>query len=471
MKDEWGAFCSDSVTLEATGKGVLAGMGFALKDVFALEGYVPGAGNPDWKRTHSPEGKTAHLVQALLAEGAHLVGTTHTDELMYSLNGENYHYGTPINPRAPKRIPGGSSSGSAVAVAGGLAAFAVGTDTGGSVRIPASYCGIYGYRPTHGAIDTDGLIPLAPSFDTVGLLARDPRTLLLVAQVLLGEEQPGESASPDVQAEASALSTGQSAPACPDLSRLVPPEIARLATQSRWQRLAGSGQYFDRAVIGLDALDLAFPEVQAILFALMQKLATRLTFVDRHNIAAEGLEVWAQCFRRLQGREIWHTHGEWITREQPRFGPDVAARFAWAAGLVKGFEDVGADESAESGFGDLSDLEMRTMIGRRMRNMLGEDTVLLIPTAPGPAPLRGMLGQDMEEWRTRTMQLTCIAGLAGLPQVSLPVIGPDGLPIGLSVIAGASQDIKLLRWVVELVDAGFVDAGLVAPAEEATAYE
>jgi amidase len=234
-----------------------------------------------------------------------------------------------------------------------------------------------------------------------------------------------------------------------------------------------------------------------------------MTFVDRHNIAAEGLEVWAQCFRRLQGREIWRTHGDWITREQPRFGPDVAARFAWAAGLVKDGEaagtvedngegvtdcggsmdagilsglsdfDANSDFSADISFNkmsnfnansDMSDLEMRAMISRRMRNMLGEDTVLLIPTAPGPAPLRGTLGQDMEEWRTRTMQLTCIAGLAGLPQVSLPVIGPDGLLIGLSVIAGAAQDIKLLRWVVELVDAGLVDAGLVVP-EEATAYE
>lgn len=465
MKDEWGAFCSDSVTLEATGKGVLAGMGFALKDVFALEGYVPGAGNPDWKRTHSPEEKTAHLVQALLAEGAHLVGTTHTDELMYSLNGENYHYGTPINPRAPKRIPGGSSSGSAVAVAGGLAAFAVGTDTGGSVRIPASYCGIYGYRPTHGAMDTDGLIPLAPSFDTVGLLAHDPRTLLLVAQVLLGDAQAGEHVSTEGEHNLS------DSPAFPSAS---PIESSGADSTLRFglngQGLPGSGQYFGRAVIGLDALELAFPEVQDTLFALMQKLAARLTFVDRHNIAAEGLEVWAQCFRRLQGREIWRSHGDWITREQPRFGPDVAARFAWAAGLVKGLEDAGADESAESGFSDMSDLEMRMMIGRRMRNMLGEDTVLLIPTAPGPAPLRGTLGRDMEEWRTRTMQLTCIAGLAGLPQLSLPVIGPDRLPIGLSAIAGAGQDIKLLRWVTEVVEAGLVDAGLV-PSEEATVNE
>ncbi len=108
-----------------------------------------------------------------------MVGKAITDELTYSLNGENIHYGTPVNPKAPGRIPGGSSSGSAVAVAGELADFALGTDCGGSVRAPASFCGIYGMRPSHGRISTAGVFRLAPRFDTVGWFARDGRLLEL----------------------------------------------------------------------------------------------------------------------------------------------------------------------------------------------------------------------------------------------------------------------------------------------------
>src|SRR5262249_8171304 len=113
----------------------------------------------------------------------------------YSLTGENAHYGTPINVNAPGRIPGGSSSGSAAAVAGGLVDFAVGSDTGGSVRAPASFCGIYGIRPTHGRGSLDGACPPAPSFDTCGWFARDPVLLERVGRVLLGDssyERPGK---------------------------------------------------------------------------------------------------------------------------------------------------------------------------------------------------------------------------------------------------------------------------------------
>lgn len=165
--------------------GPLSGLSFAVKDVFDIKGNTSGAGNPDWLRTHPPAESTAPALLALLQRGAALEGTTQTDELMYSLNGENAHYGTPINPVAPDRIPGGSSSGSAVAAAAGLVDFAIGTDTGGSIRIPSSYCGLYGFRPTHGAVSTEGLIPLAHSFDTVGWMSRDVNILLKTGCVLL----------------------------------------------------------------------------------------------------------------------------------------------------------------------------------------------------------------------------------------------------------------------------------------------
>ena len=165
--------------------GPLQGLSFAANDVFDIAGDRTGNGNPVWLETHPPASHTASAVERLLAAGARMVGKTHTDELAYSLNGENVHYGTPINPRAPGRIPGGSSSGSAAAVAGGLVDFALGTDCGGSVRLPASYCGIYGVRTSHGLIPIDGVADLAASFDTVGWFARDPAMMRRVGDVML----------------------------------------------------------------------------------------------------------------------------------------------------------------------------------------------------------------------------------------------------------------------------------------------
>src|SRR5882757_5520482 len=160
--DPLNAFCRHThVALPGSGSGPLAGFSFGVKDVYGIAGHRTGNGNPVWLETHPPAERTASSVQKLLDAGARMVGKTHTDELAYSLNGENVHYGTPTNPNAPGRIPGGSSSGSAAAVAGGLVDFALGTDCGGSVRLPASYCGIYGIRTTHGLVPADGVIPLA----------------------------------------------------------------------------------------------------------------------------------------------------------------------------------------------------------------------------------------------------------------------------------------------------------------------
>ena len=174
------ALCAHAnVAKDGRHKGVAAALSFALKDVFDVEGVTACAGNPDWLRTHRAATRTAPAVDKLLDAGASLRGLTITDELTLGLNGENFHYGTPTNPAAPDRVSGGSSCGSAAAVAGGLVDFALGTDTGGSVRVPASYCGIFGFRPTHGRVSNAGVVPLAPSFDTVGWFARDPKVLRL----------------------------------------------------------------------------------------------------------------------------------------------------------------------------------------------------------------------------------------------------------------------------------------------------
>jgi amidase len=184
--DPYGAFCRHShVERAGAEEGPLKRLTFGVKDVFDIAGHRTGNGNPVWFETHPPAARTASSVERVIAAGASMIGKTHTDELAYSLNGENVHYGTPINPSAPGRIPGGSSSGSAAAVAGGLVDFALGTDCGGSVRLPASYCGIYGIRTTHGLVPADGIIDLAKSFDTVGWFGRDARIMRRVGEVLL----------------------------------------------------------------------------------------------------------------------------------------------------------------------------------------------------------------------------------------------------------------------------------------------
>ncbi|HEY9212636.1 MAG TPA: amidase family protein, partial [Ancylobacter sp.] len=185
--DTLNAFCRDNnVTRPGAAQGPLHGLTFAAKDVFDVEGTRTGFGHPTWLATHPAATETATVISTLLEAGASLTGRTISDELCYSIAGENSHYGTPTNPRAPDRLPGGSSSGSAAAVAAELVDFALGTDCGGSVRVPASYCGLFGLRPTHGRIPLDGVSRFAPRFDTVGWFARDAAMLKRVSEVLLG---------------------------------------------------------------------------------------------------------------------------------------------------------------------------------------------------------------------------------------------------------------------------------------------
>ncbi|SFA82731.1 amidase [Cohnella sp. OV330] len=388
MHDRWHAYIRQDIELEPTGSGILDGIAFAAKDVFAVKGHIQGAGSPDWSRTHTAAVEHARAVELLLASGARLNGMTHTDELMYSLNGENYNYGTPVNPKAEQRIPGGSSSGSAVAAAAGLADIAIGTDTGGSVRIPSSYCGIYGFRPTHGRVSLDGVVPLAPLFDTVGWMSSSAKLAAAAGAVLLEEHEDK-------------------------------------ANRARPRRL----------LVADDALRTVDLATQSALTPLIAELASSFAASERITIAAEGLEAWMRIFKLLQGADIWRTHGPWIEQTRPRFGPGIAERFAWTRTLAE--SDCRREEEA------MADIRAR------LSAFMGDDTVLAIPTAAGPAPLRNTPPEEMEQLRVRTQQLSCIAGIGGLPQITLPWAEADGCPVGLSLLAGPGQDMTLLRWAAE----------------------
>lgn len=189
--------------------------------------------------------------------------------------------------------------------------------------------------------------------------------------------------------------------------------------------------------IATDCWDLVDPkDVRSVLVNGLNQLKTGADHFFETEIAPEGLKVWMDVFRELQGSEIWTTHCAWIEKVEPFFGPDIAARFSWAASLA------GKDHSIAQ--------NKRKEISTQLRKLLGEDNCLVIPTVPGPAPLRGGDLRQLEENRSGAMMLSCIAGLAGLPQVTLPMLSTNGLPLGLSVIAGHGQDLRLLSWVKEV---------------------
>jgi len=385
--DPYNAFCRHThVALDGAPDGPLRGLTFAAKDVFDIAGHRTGNGNPVWLDTHAPAERTASAIERVLAAGASMVGKTHTDELAYSLNGENVHYGTPTNPRAPERIPGGSSSGSAAAVAGGLVDFALGTDCGGSVRLPASYCGIYGIRTTHGLVPADGVADLAASFDTVGWFARDAKTMLRVGDVML--------------------------PAAP---AFVP----------------------KRLLIAQDAFAFAGAEIADALAVAVMRLKTALSDHRPVEVYTGDPAAWSEIFRILQGDEIRRKHGAWIDAHNPSFGPGIAERFRWTRTI------------------DPTEVERmrprREEVARHMDALLGDDALLCLPTAPGIAPKLATPAGELEVFRARAFALLSIAGLARLPQLSLPLGTMAGCPLGISLIAPRGRDRGLLRWVsVEL---------------------
>ena len=388
LRDPYNAFCRHThVALGGAPDGPLHGLTMAVKDVFDIARHRTGNGNPVWLESHTPAARTASAVQRLLAAGASMVGKTHTDEMAYSLNGENVHYGTPTNPKAPGRIPGGSSSGSAVAVAGGLVDFALGTDCGGSVRLPASYCGIYGIRTTHGLIPADGVVDLAASFDTVGWFARDPVTMSRVGDVLL----PG-----------------------------------------------GPGFAPKRLLIAEDAFAFAGEEITAAIAAAVERL--KAAFADHRQVRVYTGDpaAWSGIFRILQGDEIRRRHGAWIDAHNPSFGPGIAERFRWTRTI------------------DPAEVErmrpQREAVARHLDSLLSDDALLCLPTAPGIAPKLATPAAEIEVFRARAFALLSIAGLARLPQISLPLATMAGCPLGLSLIAPRGRDRGLLDWVADKVN-------------------
>jgi amidase len=370
--------------------GPLAGLTFAAKDLFDVAGHPTGGGNPDWARQAPLPAHHAWAVGRLLDAGATLIGKTVTDEVSLGILGENPFDGTPRNPAAPEHVPGGSSSGSASAVAQGLCHTALGTDTGGSVRVPSSFCGLYGIRPTHGRLDLAGMMPQAPSSDTAGWFARDAGTFARVAEVLLGE-------SIDLDG---------------DRQRASP------------ARLPGT------LVIAVDAFGFADAQTTAALQPMVRKLSALVPTVREDLLAPPGLSVWARAQQSLQRHEAWLTFRDWIDRTNPRLAFTVARNLALAATAPESERQWAA--------------LMRAEARARVAWLLPPGTILCLPTTPFPAPRKGLPLTTLDPLRARIACLTSPAGLTGVPQVSLPGASVGGLPVGLSILGARGTDAALV---------------------------
>jgi Asp-tRNA(Asn)/Glu-tRNA(Gln) amidotransferase A subunit family amidase len=374
-----------------TASGPLDGVTVAVKDLFTVAGERSGAGNPTWLAEQEPRSATAPAVAALLAAGAEVTGIARTDEFAYSLAGQNGHYGTTPNPAVPGGIGGGSTSGPASAVALGQVEVGLGTDTAGSIRVPASYQGLVGIRTTHGAVPTDGVLPLAPAFDTVGWLARQVGPALRVAEVLL----PGVSATP----------AGS------------PPARTVVLPTAEWH---------------------ASPDVAASCADRRAALVAQglLPGAEVVDLAPATLEEWFTAFRTLQAFEAWAAHGAWITAHPGALGADVGARFATAAQVIAVEADAARATVAEA--------------RARLREVL-DGAVLVLPSSAGGAPARDASAAAVEAERAGTLRMTCLAGLAGAPAVSVPLLrAADGRPAGLCLVGAPGSDLDLLRLAATL---------------------
>jgi amidase len=372
--------------IKGAASGQLAGLSAVVKDMYDIAGERTGCGNPDWLATHAPATRSCPPVQKILDAGATITGKTICDEFFYSVSGANAHYGTPVNVRAPGRLPGGSSAGSAAACGAGLCDFALGSDTGGSVRIPASFNGIYGLRPTHERIEHSGVADMAPSFDVPGWFAATPGVFRKIGAVLL--------------------------------------DSARVRAK------------IERVVILEDAFAQAEAPVADLLRTLVEFMSDDLPGMVHGKIAPDGFDPWREAFRIVQAYETWQTFGGFVGQHKPKIGPGVRERMEFAATVSKAQADAARGILAKA--------------RQHIRQVAVPGTVLALPTSPSIAPKFDMGAADLEDFRVRVMRLTCTSGVSGLPQMSIPGGTINGCPVGLSFIGWAGGDEALLDLACEL---------------------
>ncbi len=386
--DTIGCLVPHNIQLPIHGKqgGPLEGKTFIVKDLYNIEGRKTGNGSPDFYANTEPATETAVTVQKLLDSGANLVGISICDEFFYSLTGINAHYGTPQNLNAPGRLPGGSSSGSAAALTAKLCDFTLGSDTGGSVRIPASFCGLYGIRPTHGRVDLSGGRAMAPSFDTAGWFCNDPSLFKTLGSILLDNK--------------SAYS------------------------------------HTEQLMLAIDCFKKADPEVSKALRKTIEAVSSIFPSISEVTVAPDGLDHWSEAFRIIQASEVKETNLPWVQKNEPDLGPGIKERFAMAANIT-----LRESETAK---------KTRKNIRNHLNELFRPGKILCLPTSPVIAPKTDTTPDGLEFFRSNALALTCISGLSGFPQVSIPATSVENCPVGLSFIGGPGTDELLLDLALQL---------------------
>jgi amidase len=376
-----------SARLPATGAGPLDGLTVAVKDMIAIAGRTSSFGHPRWRATHGPSARTAPAVARLLAAGAAVAGLAKLDQLAWSLIGDAGEGRAPLNAQYPGRFPGGSSSGPAAAVAAGLADVGLGTDTGGSIRVPAASCGLFGLRPTHGLISAGGVLPLAPSFDTVGILARAAGTLGRVLDVL-----------------------------APPADRV--PDTA------------------PRVVVAADALAGASPEAAAATWATARAAARAAGGpLAEDRLAAFVNDEAADLFARIQAREVWRAHGPWLSAHGAALAADVRGRAERAQRLSAAPPAQARDDDGD-----------RAGYRRGLDQALPPGTIAVLPVMAGRPPARSAGAGELSAFRSRAFRFTAPAGLAGRPELVIPVRHrASGQRLGIGLLGAAGRDRELLR--------------------------
>jgi amidase len=395
--DSSGAFCQ-VIEIEPHQQGCLTGLSFAVKDMIDVAGCQTRVGNPDWARTHPQAVAHAIVVDQCLSAGAVCRGKTNMDELAFSLMGNNHFYGTPLNSKASNRVPGGSSSGSASAVACGLVDFALGTDTGGSVRVPAANCGIFGLRPSHGLLSVAGVTPASPSFDTVGLFTANIDVMANVATTLLG-----------LTNESRDMADLESIYVVRDLFDMCDTAVRHASFKA------------------IDRIKSAFPtKVKFISSNQIRDTSDGYTF-DIHHCG--------DIFWRIELAEMWSCLGAWIEGDQPQMGPVTKGNFEIA-------KSVDRNKMAQA-------CQARWRLAQLINQFLGSNKLLCLPVAPALAPIKtevkNIEDQKKSTYYPNALALNAISGVACTPQMSLPLSEFDGVPVGVSFMAAQHHDNLLLH--------------------------
>ena len=376
------------VAIEGSGEGPLKGLVFAAKDVFKILGSTVGNGHPMWLKTHGPDDFTSSIILRLLDAGADLVGKTVCDELCFSISGENWNYGSPLNPNDPRRYTGGSSAGSGAATAGGLVDFALGSDCLGSVRIPGAYNGVLCIRPTYRRVPSDGEAPYCASMDVLGFLANSPDTFRRVGRVMLGEDEK---------------------PARPR-----------------------------RLLVARDCMAAVNADVAQALEPAIRYVGERVEEVREVTVSREGLDQWVEIFRLIQGYEVWESYGGWYRKYRPFLNRGPKERLEWASTITR-------RQYQEA-------LSKRQGIIDQVDALVEDGGILCMPTAASVAPLRTASLEEISATRLQSTQMLCISPLSGTPQINLPLVKQHDVPLGFTLIGARGTDLSLVDFSAEVVD-------------------